>query len=243
MKHNEMDVTTLKTRAILSIEEIDAHFFAARSIPLMDLKTSVAENAFELPDLLPPLEKKKEHAVVPKISTAVIVFLLVIVAVLVTLKMTNIQMRTVLTSSMEPERPVGSLLFVVPVAFDQIIIGDDLCYKNSKGEIVTHRVVQIDSAKQQVLTKGIANGSIDSPVGYTSVIGAVRFCVPFAGYPMIWLNTTLKKVIACAVFLLLAGLAILIFSKHNKKAATQKKSRAPLDRTNNDRYAKINAAR
>ncbi len=54
---------------------------------------------------------------------------------------------TVLTSSMEPEYPPGTLVVVRPVPIEEIGIGDVITYQLESGEptVVTHRVVGLST--------------------------------------------------------------------------------------------------
>ena len=49
----------------------------------------------------------------------------------------------VLTGSMQPDYPPGTLVVAEPVPFDEIVIGDVITYQLQSGEpeVVTHRVI------------------------------------------------------------------------------------------------------
>lgn len=84
----------------------------------------------------------------------------------------------VLTKSMEPALPVGSLVYVRKAqAYSR---GDIVTFKNSAGQVVTHRV--IDDSLNSYLTKGDANIASDEEVITSKeVIGKSFFVVPFIG--------------------------------------------------------------
>lgn len=65
------------------------------------------------------------------------------IAAAVLISVSGIRCYAVLTGSMEPVLPVGSLLVVVPMSFDELKVGQDITYKTAGGT-VTHRIVAID---------------------------------------------------------------------------------------------------
>ena len=67
------------------------------------------------------------------------------IAAAVLISVSGIRCYAVLTGSMEPVLPVGSLLVVVPMSFDELKVGQDITYKTAGGT-VTHRIVAIDQA-------------------------------------------------------------------------------------------------
>ena len=58
---------------------------------------------------------------------------------------------------MEPELPVGSMVFVRQVEPTDIAVGDNATFYRSDGAVVTHQVYEIDPAAQMIGTQGIAN--------------------------------------------------------------------------------------
>ena len=98
---------------------------------------------------------------------------------------------TVLTGSMRPVYPPGTLVIVKPIEADDIRIGDAITYQLRSGEpeVVTHRVVAITTSiegDQVFITKGDNNGVVDeNPVLPVQVAGKVWYSVPYIG----WANT------------------------------------------------------
>lgn len=88
----------------------------------------------------------------------------------------------VVTGSMEPELPVGSLLVCKETPMEQIQMGDIVCFRslNPKmlGKVITHRVIAIQNAQDGSLlleTKGDANLTADSEfVSQNNLIGKVN---------------------------------------------------------------------
>jgi signal peptidase I len=95
---------------------------------------------------------------------------------------------TVLTSSMEPTYPPGTLIIVKPIAPEAVRMGDALTYQIESGKpaVVTHRVTAIqysDSGELTFITKGDNNGLADKlPVMPVQIKGTVWYSVPWIGY-------------------------------------------------------------
>ncbi|WP_167041688.1 signal peptidase I [Salinibacterium sp. ZJ454] len=95
---------------------------------------------------------------------------------------------TVLTSSMEPTLPPGTLIVVRPVETGDIRIGDAITYQIESGKpaVVTHRVISISSSSdgsKTFTTQGDNNGAPDAePVVSEQVRGKVWYSVPWIGY-------------------------------------------------------------
>ncbi len=94
------------------------------------------------------------------------------------------QMYHVISGSMEPEIPVGSLLYVRPMEPEQVENGDIIAFYGAEGEdaIVTHRVLENRTLMGEFVTKGDANQTADMrPVPYADMIGQVSITIPGAG--------------------------------------------------------------
>jgi signal peptidase I len=95
---------------------------------------------------------------------------------------------TVLTPSMEPSLPPGTLVVVRPTSVDDIRIGDVATYQLQSGqpELVTHRVIGISHSTggtTTLTTQGDANGEPDAaPVTPEQIKGVVWYSLPWIGY-------------------------------------------------------------
>ena len=89
----------------------------------------------------------------------------------------------VLSGSMEPNYPVGSLTYYRSIAFDQIREGDAITFRAGES-LVTHRVVEIDSAQKLLYTKGDHNPTRDNaPVSEDKLVGkTTKIAIPYVGY-------------------------------------------------------------
>ncbi len=94
---------------------------------------------------------------------------------------------TVLTGSMRPLMPPGTMIIVRPVEFTDLRVGDVITYQLESGQaaVVTHRIVSIDIGDDgpRLRTQGDANPSADiEPVRAEQVRGEVWYWVPYIGY-------------------------------------------------------------
>lgn len=102
---------------------------------------------------------------------------------------------SVLTGSMTPAYPPGSLVVVRPVAAEDVAVGDVLTYQRESGRasVVTHRVVSVASStvdgSRTYLTRGDANPVVDAdPVRPVQVKGELWYAVPWLGHLHSWLS-------------------------------------------------------
>jgi signal peptidase I len=94
----------------------------------------------------------------------------------------------VLSPSMEPTLPVGTLVVVQPSAPQDVRLGDVITYQLKAGDptLVTHRVVEVRSVSTgefEFLTKGDANGAVDpTVVTQAQLKGKAWYSVPLVGF-------------------------------------------------------------
>jgi signal peptidase I len=93
----------------------------------------------------------------------------------------------VLTGSMRPDYPPGTLVVVRPVAAEEVRTGDVITYQLESGKpvVVTHRVVEVRRTVEgeiTFLTRGDANDAADGkPVRPVQVKGRAWYAVPHLG--------------------------------------------------------------
>lgn len=158
------------------------------------------------------------------LSTLLIVVLIIaLAAVLISKLVFGVEMKAVLTPSMEPELPVGSLLIISPAEYEDIKIGDDITFVRDKNlTLVTHRVIEKDDSTQTITTQGIANNSPDSPTSYANVVGKVKFHIPLVGYFVIWTSDLKGKIICGIIIAALVALSILFSNSDTENENTQR---------------------
>lgn len=118
---------------------------------------------------------------------------------------------TVLTGSMTPTIPQGSVVVDRPVDTNSLHVGDIATYQVQPGssDYITHRIVKIDASKTpvQFTFKGDANRGPDiKAVPATAIRGRVWFHVPYLGGIRDTIQT--KGGLAGVAMVLLAGYAL-----------------------------------
>ncbi len=115
----------------------------------------------------------------------------------------------ILTGSMRPAYPPGTLVVVKPIDADHIRIGDVVTYQLESGKpaVATHRVTDIIrtlDGETRFTTKGDANESADAePVRPVQVRGELWYAVPYLGYASTVVSGHQRQL---AVYLVAAGL-------------------------------------
>ncbi|MBO9044049.1 MULTISPECIES: signal peptidase I [Curtobacterium] len=128
------------------------------------------------------------HAVVLGLSTGLLLLVAALAVVLIVVpKATGSMPLTVLTQSMEPTLPPGTLLVVRPTPIDDIRVGDVVTYQIVSGQpaVVSHRVVSVSSSsngERTFVLKGDNNAEADpAPVTPVQIRGVVWYSVPEIG--------------------------------------------------------------
>ena len=111
----------------------------------------------------------------------------------------------VLSGSMEPVYPVGSMIYVKAAQPEDVSVGDPITFYLDEGLVATHRVIEVNEAERYFRTKGDANNAEDgSPVYYQNLIGKPMFCVPHLGNLSYWISQPPGMYIAgCCTLVLL----------------------------------------
>ena len=155
------------------------------------------------------------------ITTAILIVMLILVACLYIPKFFGISPLIVLSGSMEPEYPIGSLLYVNQHNLDDIKIGDAITFYIDESTLVTHRVVGIDESSCTYITKGDANEVNDgSPVSFDDVLGVPIINIPKLGIFADWLSHKSGKIIYVTVIIVVTILMFMgdiIWSDDNEK--------------------------
>lgn len=150
-----------------------------------------------------------------KIYNAVSVILLVLAVALVILlagvRLVGLQPYTVLSGSMQPKYPVGSLIYVTQVDPADLRVGDAVTFR-SGGNVVTHEIVEViegtSPSERRFVTQGLTNNISDGQITISDIIGKPVFCIPYLGYVSAYVQNPSGMIgIACiAVVLLILSL-------------------------------------
>lgn len=107
----------------------------------------------------------------------------------------HIQPLVIISGSMEPGLPVGSVVYSQEVDASTLEVGDVVTTDRFNGPgTVTHRVVDIEAGEEgtTVLTlKGDDNDGIDRETYEVTEVGIMRFSIPYVGLPQLWVQNAL----------------------------------------------------
>lgn len=151
-----------------------------------------------------------DHVTAGLSSFALVAIVMVALVMIVVPLAINATPFTVLTGSMRPTMPPGTLVVTRTVPADVIDIGDVVTYQlhSNQPEVVTHRVVGVGftgEGERLFVTRGDANNVDDDPVRAVQVRGVVAYHVPYLGYVNTWVGINrpgwLLKAVAGALIL------------------------------------------
>jgi len=127
----------------------------------------------------------------------------------------------VLSGSMEPAIPVGSIVLIKPVDIENLKSGDVICYRASDTMLVTHRIIEVKESG--FVTQGDANEEADiKTVNNREVVGSVVLTVPFIGY----LGSFVRTPIGFLLLLVLPACVVIMIEL--RSIIAQKKGRPSL---------------
>jgi signal peptidase len=158
-----------------------------------------------------PAEKSLWHYITVALSAVLLILVAAVAALVIVIPLlVGGQALTVLTNSMAPDYPPGTLIVIAPTAVDDIRVGDVLTYQITSGRpaVISHRVVQRGVNLQGVTTfttKGDNNDVADAlPVTAAQVKGTLLYSIPQLG----WVNNAVNgearafagPLVACLLF-------------------------------------------
>ena len=118
------------------------------------------------------------------LGIAIILIVILFCLCLMVPRLMGYEMYAVVSGSMEPEIPVGSVIVVNEIEPENICDGDIIAFW-SGGSVVSHRVVENRTIAGEFVTKGDANDSQDIyPIPYRELIGIVVWHLPRVGQIM-----------------------------------------------------------
>ena len=115
----------------------------------------------------------------------------------------GVQPYAIVSGSMEPAYPTGSLVYAQPVAGEDLQVGDVAAFWRDE-DVIIHRVDSIDIAGEEFVAKGDLR-----PVLFRDVLGRVVFSVPGVGYFLMALGSVTGKLLLGWVVLMGAALCVL----------------------------------
>ena len=154
------------------------------------------------------------------VTTLLVVAVVLMTLALVGVRLVGLQPYVVLSGSMEPTYPVGSLIYVQKVDPHILQVGDPITYMVSDNTVVTHRIIQVledetEPGTVRFFTQGDANDIPDAvSVHYRNVLGKPVFSLPYLGYVSNYIQNppgTYVAICAALVLLLMVFLPDILF--------------------------------
>ena len=130
----------------------------------------------------------------------------------------------VLTGSMQPTFPVGSIVYYHKCAFEDLQEGDPITFK-AEDALVTHRITTVNGISRTVVTKGDNNPTEDpAPVEENQIVGkTTKFAIPFAGYFVTYGKKPVAIALMAAILLINYALENLCSGQKGEKKYDEKK--------------------
>ncbi|MBR5516973.1 MAG: signal peptidase I [Firmicutes bacterium] len=139
------------------------------------------------------------------VTTILVIVVVLFAGLLVGARLFGVEVYSVISGSMEPEYPVGSLIYVKHIEPEEVEVGDVITYVLPSEIASTHRVIRIDAENECFYTKGDANEFEDgSPTHYNNLIGTPVFKIPYLGFIAYYIQQP------PGMYLAIAGAAILL---------------------------------
>lgn len=164
------------------------------------------------------------------VSTILVILMVIIAMLMVGVRLFGLQVYTVLSGSMEPEYPVGSMVYVMEADTATLELRDVITFRLSEETVVTHRIIDIihdenNPQKVSFQTQGDSNNVADGAlVEPDDIIGKVVFKIPYMGYLAMFLGTRQGRfaaIAACAAMLLITLMSELLNAALKEKQGKQ----------------------
>ena len=135
------------------------------------------------------IKAEKKHSWLASLCSILgLVLLLLVVALCLPLtvpRFLGYELYAIVSGSMEPAIPVGSVVYAKEISPQEIEAGDVIVFYggHASDTVITHRAVENHTDAQELLTKGDANEGNDMlPISYSNVIGRVELSIPLLGF-------------------------------------------------------------
>ncbi len=182
------------------------------------------------------------------LSTGMVVIAIVFAFLIAGIRILGFEVFGVLTGSMEPTYPTGSLIYVKDVDPADLRVNDVITFSISPNVIATHRIVEIVPDEQyptivRYRTKGDANKDVDaSLVSAGNIIGKAMFAVPQLGYLASYIQQPPGIYVAILVCGLMIAFVFYTDSLENKQKQSEGQPQQPDEKKGFDLVGLINKA-
>lgn len=182
---------------------------------------------------------KTINRVLKILSSAMALIVVLLAILLVGVKLLGVDVYTILSPSMEPDYPTGSLIYIVDVDPAELKERDVITFKISETTTATHRIIELipdedDPSITRFRTKGDNNDTFDgSLVEFSDVIGKPVFCIPYLGFLAKYIQTPPGSYVALGISIAMILFVIIVDTitedKDDKKKKSKKEDEADRD--------------
>ncbi len=161
------------------------------------------------------------------VSTVLVALVLVLAFLLVGARLFGLQIYTILSPSMEPHYPTGSIIYVKKVDTADLDVKDVITFRLTDDMTATHRIIELvpspdDPSVTLFRTQGDSNDIPDGkPVHPDDVLGSPVLAIPLLGYLAIYIQSppgsTVAITVAVCILLFVVLVDILSDDKGEKK--------------------------
>lgn len=160
---------------------------------------------------------------------AVIILMCAIILLFSVIMISGIKLYIVLDPSMDPDYPLGSLIYVEEVDVDTLQAGDVITFKLSGNTVATHRITETilnpETGERVFGTKGdLSEESDPGLLTEDGVIGVPTYVIPEIGYFIADIKYPPGSYICITVGILLM---VFVFFSDNLIALIDKKEKTP----------------
>ena len=159
------------------------------------------------------------------LSSSLIIISVLLCVLLVGVKALGFKVYTVLSPSMEPQYPTGSVIYVKTIKSEELKVGDVITFKLTQQITATHRIIEIvpnEKNKDFIYfrTKGDANKTADaSLVAETDIIGKPVFKIRYLGFIANFIQRPAGRCVTVAFALILIILVYITEAFANEKSS------------------------
>ncbi len=113
----------------------------------------------------------------------VVIALVLLGAGMIVLRASGLGAYSVQTDSMSPAIERKDLVLVEKVVPSVLVEGEVIAFRSivNPDEIITHRLLGIDTASNTLVTKGDALNDVDMPIPSQQLVGRVKYTFPLVG--------------------------------------------------------------
>ena len=166
----------------------------------------------------PPKDKKRLTKQLIMIGVTAVLIILVAAGVLISKLAFGVEILSMNTTEMAPKIPLGSLVIIKKAEYGDIKKKNVIAYEFEKGKPIIRRVTRLHPETRSFSVKGDA-AATSVTVSNDRMRGVVRRTVKYLGYPLYLLRSTVAKIAAAVVAVLLWAAIFFLISGYGKPKA------------------------